>query len=169
MVVKQNILRTLKKMEQQYQIHISSRDPNMAIYYSKLATLEYCGWIEETLDSLIERAVKNQLKTISFKNLMKNKIKKTYGFKYDANFQPMLIYALGIIKTEKLEFILNKNGNLDILKSELENMTTIRNQAAHTHTKNGRTITFFAPSDIINKLNTLHPILKDFYSQIVKL
>ncbi|UUM26823.1 hypothetical protein NQU59_14210 [Acinetobacter colistiniresistens] len=67
------------------------------IFYSKLALIEYCGWLEVSIDILIRRIMKN----INDPDLVKigeDSIKRNYGFTYDNHFRVLLIKSLGLEK-----------------------------------------------------------------------
>lgn len=129
-----------------------------AIFYAKLAVLELCGWVEESMDNIVKVAAKKKLKTEEFKKLHDSMVNKNYGFKYDSHFKPMLINTIGIFQTEKIESYLEKTGKISILKSELSILNKLRNDAAHTFIK-GTTKTFDAPSVILSRFNKVYPIL----------
>ncbi|MCP4110051.1 MAG: hypothetical protein GY749_31775 [Desulfobacteraceae bacterium] len=55
-----------------------------AIYYSKLATLELCGWVEDTVDDIVLRHANRKLKITSNKKyIRKDVVKRNSGFQYD--------------------------------------------------------------------------------------
>ena len=167
MVVKTHICKTLKKLERKYNSTILSSDVNEPIYYCKLATLEYCGWIELTFDDIINRSLKEKLHTRKFKRILeKQVIGKTYGFQYEDHFRPMLISAVGLQRAEEIEVSLDQLGLTDTLKSELSTMKVYRNQAAHTWIQN-TTQSFPTPTNIIQKFDAVYPILRKLYSEVM--
>jgi hypothetical protein len=50
MIIKGYIENTLKELDRLYNKHTSLKKD---IYYSKLAVIELCGWIEETCDAIV--------------------------------------------------------------------------------------------------------------------
>ena len=53
--------KTLKELDKLYN---QSTSQKKAIYFSKLALIELCGWIEETLDDIILRHSYRHLKNL---------------------------------------------------------------------------------------------------------
>jgi hypothetical protein len=169
MIVKKHILKTLVDLDERYKVSLLSPTQQDAIFFSKLAVLEYCGWVEEAFDLIVKRSVNKRLKTQPFKQILQDKIiGNNYGFQYKENFRPMLIQSIGLCGMERIENYLKTTGQLEVLKSELAAVKTDRNNAAHTWT-NGATRTYPSPSIIISRLQTIYPIAKDLYSQMVKL
>lgn len=169
MVVKKYILDTLDKMEAKYQAALLSHDPNEATYYSKLALLEYCGWIEETMDKIAKRCVKGKLRTTPYRQIFRDGIiGGTHGFQYDKHFRPMMIKTVGIVKMEKLHKHLDNNGMLAPFINELKAVKVDRNDAAHTWIE-GTTKTYPAPSIAKNRLLNIYPILKNVYSLMIRI
>ncbi len=169
MVIKKYIEETLKELDIKYSNALTSTNPNEATYYSKLALLEYCGWIEETLDDIARRSVKNKLKTIAFRQMMEDGvIGTTHGFLYKKHFRPMLCKSMGIVKVEKLETILTETGEKDILENEFDAVKSSRNDAAHTWIE-GVTKSYPAPSQTLGRLRIVYPVLKNIYREIIKI
>lgn len=156
MIAKSYILSTLTELDKLYN---NSTSQKKSIYYSKLALIELCGWIEETLDDIVKRHAYRNLKSdVNKKYCVKEIIKPNYGFQYNKNVRPMLINLIGIIGIEKLERELERSALITILKNNLGNLITSRNEAAHTHLK-GVTRTYNAPSRTIGDFNKIFPIL----------
>lgn len=169
MVIKKHIEQTLKELDTKYNNSIVSTNPNEATYYSKLALLEYCGWVEETLDDIVRRSVKNKLKTNGFRQMMEyGIIGNTYGFQYKKHFRPMLCRSMGIVRLEKLEMLISLTGEKDIIENEFEAVKSLRNDAAHTWIV-GVTKTYPAPSQILGRLRKVYPVLRNIYSHIIKM
>jgi len=162
MVVKKYILSSLTMLDREYNNALSSPDPNKAVYFSKLAIIEYCGWIEETMDAIIAAYAKGNVKTPPFIESLNSKINKTYGFQYKKHFRPLLVHIVGIIRCERIQSTLDSNGDLTILESELNNYVVHRNKAAHTHISNVLP-RYPSPSATIGSLHIIYPILKRVY------
>lgn len=147
---------TLRELDKLYS---ESTSQKKAIYYSKLALIELCGWIEESLDDIVLRHANRHLKNSANKEYCKkNIIKPNFGFQYKRNIRPMLISLIGLIELEKLEQELEKTAQITLLTSHLGNIKDSRNTAAHTHLK-GVTRRFNAPSRTIGDFNRIKPIL----------
>lgn len=169
MVVKGHILKSIEGLDKRYNQALGSANPQDSIYYSKLAVLEYCGWLEESFDLIVRRALKGKLRTQPYKQMLEDGvIGNNYGFQYKENLRPMLIRAVGLSRMESLETSLNRSGMLPVLISELESVKNDRNSAAHTWI-NGPTRTYPAPSVTKARLEKVYPIAKELYSMITKL
>jgi len=162
MIVKGYIISTIEELEKLYNKHQSLKKD---IYYSKLALLEFCGWIEESFDSIAKLSVSNKIKTNVFKKILKDTIEKNYGFQYSANFRPMLIKTIGIEKSEKIEQKIDKMGNVQILSTTLGNLKKVRNDNAHTYIK-GTTTFIQTPSITKSQFLTIYPIIKEFEKEV---
>jgi hypothetical protein len=165
MIAKSYIESTLKELDKLYNQATSQKK---AIYFSKLAVIELCGWIEETVDEIILRHANRKLKNNDNKIYCKEKIIKTnYGFQYLQNIRPMLINLIGLIGVEKLENELEKTAQITILKNNLGNLKVSRNEAAHTHLK-GITRNYNAPSRTIGDFNRISVVLEKLDAELRK-
>ena len=166
MIAKGHILKAIERLDKRYNQALKSVTPQDSIYFSKLAVLEYCGWLEESFDLIVRRSLKGKLKTQSYRQILEDGIiGNNYGFQYKTNLRPMLIRAMGLGKMESLEFFLNQSGMLPVLISELESVKNDRDSAAHTWI-NGATRTYPAPSITKARLQTIYPITKKLYSMV---
>lgn len=165
MISKSYIESTLKELDKLYNQASSQKK---AIYFSKLAVIELCGWIEETVDEIILKHANRKLKNNDNKKHYKEKIIKTnYGFQYSHNIRPMLINLIGLIDVEKLENKLEKTAQITILKNNLGNLKVSRNEAAHTHLK-GITRNYNAPSRTIGDFNRISVVLEKLDTELRK-
>jgi len=165
MISKKQIQSNLSQIDNLYQKSIGIKKP---LFYSKLATLELCGWIEESMDDIVQNCAKRHLtkeQNLTFVN--KTIIKHTYGFDYENNFRDMLIQVIGIINTERLERKLNP-ANFDILKSTLGSLKERRDSQAHTYVK-GTTPHIDAPSITQGHFQKIYVGLKEVESRIRKM
>jgi hypothetical protein len=163
MVVKKHILSNIKRLDSLY----NSSPTVEASYYSKLAIIELCGWIELTMDNIVENFANKHLKTQPYKDSFRSLKEKNYGFDYKQNFRKMLSQTVGLHNTEKLETKLNHSGQIAILNATLDSLKTLRNDAAHTYID--ATKTYQAPSVTKAQLDQIYPILKDFSKEVKKL
>ncbi|GAF80958.1 unnamed protein product, partial [marine sediment metagenome] len=106
MVNKSRIQSNLNQIEKLYQKYMSGR---RGLYFSKLAIIEACGWIEESMDNILRGYANKRLKEPKNLRSVENLIKRTYGFHYEDNFRDMLIHIIGIIKLEILEQIFDQH------------------------------------------------------------
>ncbi len=158
MVNKTAIARNLRELHSRYNSrHRNSRDP---LYYSKLYLIELCGWIEETMDSIVRDCSLSRLATANNRKHVESVIVgRTYGFDYDTNFRNMLMRVLGLIKVEELESKLDQI-KFDKMTFSLSTLQAQRNRAAHTYVK-GATITVDAPSAVRGHFQNVYEGLKD--------
>lgn len=163
MVVKKRIVASLARLDREYQRALVGADVTMAVYLSKLATIEYCGWLEETMDAVIFAFAKGRLKTNGFKDSLAEKVRGTYGFQYRKHFRPMLIHLVGSVRCERIQLALDATGDLSTLEAELDLFVVHRNTAAHTHV--GSVLPVFpSPSVASASLSKVYPILRTLYS-----
>ena len=166
MITKSYLLENLNELNKLYNGATSNKK---AIYYCKLALLELCGWIEESMDDIIRQYSNSKLKDDKNKKYLKNNIiKPNYGFRYDENFREMLVKTIGIIQLEKLEIKLEKQGIITKLKSALKKIIEQKNEAAHTFLK-GVTRTYDAPSVTREIFLEIYELLKLFEREIKQL
>ncbi|MCI0485813.1 MAG: hypothetical protein L0229_04345 [Blastocatellia bacterium] len=135
------------------------------LFFSKLAILELCGWIEISMDDIVLRCAKRHLKDQSNIEMVEKAIVgRVYGFEYEAHFRKMLIQLIGTICVERLERKLDQR-KFQPMKSNLNDLKAIRNQEAHTHLK-GATKRLDAPSVTKNRFFTIYDGLKDIEDKL---
>jgi hypothetical protein len=152
MLAKTYILHNLNALNKKYN---KATTPKDSLFFSKLAILELCGWIEESMDDLVRRCAKQKLKeqaNITYVNSVV--IKKNYGFEYQNNFRQMLIKLLGIINVERIERKMDA-GKFQRFQSTLSALKTARDAEAHTHIK-GITRSINAPSITLRQFNDVY-------------
>ena len=145
--------------------HYNSAQVTDATYYSKLAIIELCGWIEYSMDYIAEHFANRKLRTQSYRDIFKGYKNTNYGFEYKKNFRKMLYQTVGLSVMEKIETKLERIGGLiTVLDTELDNLKTLRNDAAHTYID--ATKTYQAPSVTRAQLLRIYPILKKIDQEI---
>ena len=158
MVNKSTIARNLRELDSRYRK--KSRNPRDPLYYSKLSLIELCGWIEITMDSIIEECANKHIKvSCNLDYVRQTIIGTTYGFNYESHFRSMLIRVVGLAKVEQLELMLDPS-KFHLLKSSLGTLYQERNRAAHTHISSA-TQTLSAPSMILVHFQRVYDGLKD--------
>lgn len=160
MVVKKYILSTIKKLDRLY----NSASTTEATYYSKLAIIELCGWIEFSMGNIAEHFADTHFRTQPFKNSFKALKEKNFGFQYKQNFRKMLSQTIGMHNMEKIETKINITGDVSIFEANLEALKKLRDDAAHSFI--GATTTYQAPSVTKAQLEIIYPILKKFAQEI---
>lgn len=152
MVSKTSIVRNLKMLDVRYRQATSQKD---ALFFSKLALLELCGWIEESMDDIVLRCSRRHLHEQENRTYCsKRVVKPTYGFDYREHFRQMLMRTIGLIGVEKLERRLGPQ-TVDQFAATLASLKMQRNAEAHTHLK-GVTRTIAAPSVTLNMFSQVH-------------
>ncbi len=156
MVNKTTILQNLNRIDRLYKKHIGDTEAN---YYAKLAVLELCGWIEETMDDIIRSCAGKHLKEKTSLEYVEQLIENTHSFKYNNNFSNMLRQLVGLISLERLEKTFN-TAKFQVMISSLATLKQIRDEYAHTYIKE-QTNTIRAPSFTKNQFDYIYDGLKD--------
>lgn len=164
MIAKTAILENLRNLDALYKKAPSQK---YGLYYSKLAILELCGWIELSMDDIAHRCASRHLRKAQNLRYLENRIGRIYGFEYDRHFREMLIQLFGMIHFERIETKLNVTVQAR-LKSALNDLKAIRDAEAHTFVK-GATRTIDAPSRTIIRFSDVYSGLKEFEFAIKKL
>ena len=90
-----------------------------ALFYSKLAILELCGWIEETMDRVVfSCACRTVREPKNRERIEKKVILRTSGFDYQDHFRWMLTQVIGLHGVEQVERGMGSK-KLNVLKSTL--------------------------------------------------
>jgi hypothetical protein len=162
MVVKRHILHNLYLLERSFN---NTTNPTQSLFYSKLAILELCGWIEKSMDDIILRIANLHLRQTSNHEVVeKNIILRTFGFEYKKHFRRMMSQLIGIIFVEKLEKELDQ-VKFQIFQSTLDTLKEIRNKESHTHIK-GTTRRLDSPSMTKNRFFGVFDGLKDIETKL---
>lgn len=155
---------TLNHLDSQYKTAASS-DPRASQYYCKLAVIEFCGWIEEAQDLLVqESATRGGV----WDTDLRSKVKRTYGFHFEDKFSPLLAHGMGY-KTLRavIQTLSYRPGSkFDSAVSTINSFVEIRNKAAHTHSSPGTT-TYYQPSLVSSYLNTVAEGLLELETELI--
>ena len=142
MVAKTYILANLRSLDFSYR---HARTAKEAQFFSKMAILELCGWIEESMDDIVLRCANKHLKQPANRRYCEREVvKRTFGFDYEKNFRSMLVRVLGLIIVERIENSIDRTVH-DQMVAALSQLKQQRDPEAHTHLK-GMTRTINAPS-----------------------
>jgi hypothetical protein len=164
MISRTDISNTIDDLDKLFNAH-----PSEGIYFSKLALLELCGWIELTMDCIItDCAVAKLTDPGVVKSVSDDIVGPVFGFHYAQHFRQMLMKLIGLITLEQVEQPLIVSGQLHVFKSQLGSLYEIRKRAAHTNI-HGVTITYQAPSSIKGFLNNLFPVLQQYETALAAL
>ncbi|WP_071145648.1 hypothetical protein [Bacteroides ihuae] len=147
-----NIESTLRKLDFEYSEQIS--DPQMPILFSKLAVIEFCGWIEESFDDVLYQYIDNHINGTNYQRLIRTSINKNHGFDYENQTFKLFSIVIGI---KNWENILDRLPVLALTNFQtiLRDYSQIRNRAAHTYTLIGTTRTFDTPSVVLSNFNKI--------------
>ena len=161
MIAKTQIVLTLQSLDAHYQ----SASPEEAQWFAKLAIIELCGWIEESMDELVRRCSTRHLKLKANQDLCEDDIiGKTYGFEYKKHFRAMLIRLLGLVAVEQLEQQVDPTIHAQ-MEGALSYLKPFRNSYAHTHLKMAANIN--APSLTKSKLQPVYDGLVE-YDRVIR-
>lgn len=157
MIAYSYIEKNLKVLDTRYMRSGSIMDKNFA---SKLAILELCGWIEQSMDDCILSASFRVLKQTNNRQLIENGVSRHHGFEFERNFKPMIINLIGVWGFEKISRSIDSAVELKFI-NELNVLKSKRNSLAHTYTK-GVTQHYDAPSVTIERLVNVKAGLKAY-------
>lgn len=160
MIAKTYILQNLGQLDSAFR---KAKSQKHGIYFSKLAILELCGWIEISMDDIILAHCGRHVTTPKNSKFVSDDIvKRTYGFDYERNFRKMLINLVGIVTCEKLE------GQIPVavhtkFVAQLQSLKAVRDRLAHTYLKGPvATMIIDAPSVTKARFNDIYDGLKAF-------
>lgn len=152
MIVKCHIEGTLTRINRLY---LASADVRLGLYFSKLAMLELCGWIEITMDDMVRSLSKRMVRNVGNRNYYEKEfIKRTHGFEYEYHFRRMLIGLVGLHGVEEIERKVN-SAVFQPMCAALNTLKPDRDKHAHEYIK-GTTLRLDAPSIIITRYKVVH-------------
>lgn len=160
MIAKTYILQNLSQLDSAFRKALSQKH---ALYFSKLAILELCGWIEISMDDIVMTHCGRHVSVPANTRFVSNDIvKRTYGFDYERNFRRMLINLVGIVTCEKLEAKLPVAIHTKFL-AQLQSLKVMRDSLAHTYLKGSAATTVIdAPSVTKARFTDIYDGLKAF-------
>lgn len=142
MIAKTYIIENLRSLNA---LFVGSTSAKKGLLYSKLAIIEFCGWIEMSMDDIVKRCATRNLSLPKNRKAVQNDIiDKTYGFEYERHFRKMLTHVVGLKNVEQIERR-SDPMKLQRLKSALGALKQSRDSLAHTYLKD-TAITLDAPS-----------------------
>ena len=157
MIDKTTIVEVLNELNCKY--NNTSGGSRAPLYYSKLALMELCGWIEVSMDEVVTGCVQVHLNRQSDVSYMDEVIRRNHGFTYNNHFREMLMKVLGLVNLERLEKQLDP-VKFELFKSSLGTLKVQRDRMAHTHLAKV-TVTLAAPSTMVSHLRHVYDGLKD--------
>ena len=162
MIARREITEILNEVDREY------RKPRTTLrksrYYSKLALIELCGWIEVTIDSIFEKQARRILSSSDLASFQ-NKLTNIFGFEY-SSFRSLLIQLYGRQVTEKIEREIDPTV-LQKMKASMKYLKPVRDVSAHTYIR--KTAVMDAPSAIMGHFEDLYAGLEAFEVTLRKL
>ena len=147
---------------------MDSSDVHMPQLLSKLATMEFCGWIEESIDEILKNYLDSHLIDANGKAIIQRFINQIYGFSYEDHIYKLFSLVLG---ANNWENILDTLSVTD--KSNLSSISTdyskARNRAAHKNTIIGITPSYNAPSQVLLDFIKIESAIKVIETQVANL
>ncbi|WP_428683653.1 hypothetical protein [Sphingopyxis sp.] len=157
MISKTYILANLRRLDAAYS---QSTHQKHAFYFSKLAILELCGWIEMSMDDIVMCHCRRNVREQKYRDYVQRQIvDRTYGFDYERHFKSMLIRLVGVIAFEKIERNISVPVQTRFI-AELGNLKSLRDGLAHTYAKHVPMID--APSTTTGRFTSLYAGLKAY-------
>lgn len=142
MVTKTYIAENLHQIERLYNVSTSIQK---SLFYSKLAVIELCGWIEMSMDDIALRLALRCLRHLdNRKYIEKEVIRHTYGFDYERHFLPMIEAIIGRHGIEQMNAKVD-DSLIQPLVGALSALKIARDKLAHQYIK-GTTLVIDAPS-----------------------
>ena len=147
---------TLNRLDREYNASIT--DSQLTLFYAKLSVIEFCGWIEDSIDELLHNYINAHILEAQNKTLIKRHIKKNNSFSYEDKIFPLISSVLGINIWEN---ILDTFPSADFahFTSILTSYSPARNEVAHTYTK-GMTPHYLAPSRVLGDYTNFKPAMQ---------
>ncbi len=157
MITKTHIKADLNRINRLYLGPCSSSE---AQFFSKLATLELCGWIEVSMDDIVLQHSRRTLRELADREYCEKRIvKPIYGFDYSSHFRKMLMGLIGLEGVARLERQVDR-ALFDPMLAALTALKPSRDIHAHTHLK-GATLQLDAPSTTLVRFNIVYAGLRD--------
>lgn len=78
-------------------------DPDLPIFYSKLAVIEFSGWMEDSVDSIVYDYIDNHIVDPIVKQNIKKNVQGNFGFNYYSNLFKVFTSVLGVDTWENIE------------------------------------------------------------------
>lgn len=154
----------LQRLDTEY--NHSILDPDLPIFYSKLAVIEFSGWIEDSVDTIVYDYIDNHIIDPTVKKNIKKTVNGNYGFNYYNNLFKVFTSVLGVNTWENIEDKL-KPQKWEDLVNVTSTYTGIRNKAAHSSIV--VTNTFSSPSSTIAAYNKVKPAMMIIENEIASL
>lgn len=158
----------LQKIEGEYNNYMVSSDVHMPQLLSKLAMMEFSGWIEVSIDEILHNYLDNHIVDPNGRTIINKFIKDIHGFSFDNHIYKIFSLVIG---ANNWENVLDTLSSTD--RNNLESITTTyynqRNNAAHRNTIIGVTPSYNAPSQVLLDFNKIESAIRIIESQVANL
>lgn len=138
-----------------------------ATLYSKLALLEFCGWMEEAFDKVLKDYITHEITDTNCRNVAKEIIKRNYGFKFQ-NIVKLFCCIIGFKNWENIQSNINNDGYLEIFMTTLNDNSKKRDTAAHTNTI-GVTEIYNSPTITLHNYDKFEVIMRMIEEDVQKI
>jgi hypothetical protein len=108
-----------------------TRSAKGALFFSKYAILETCGWIEEAMDEIVLTFALRKLGNPDNAKSFKEKVRSNSNMGIN-NLRKLLIELIGLVNLERLETMADP-AKVANLYADLSHLHPLRNTEAHTH------------------------------------
>lgn len=165
MINRENIESRLKDLNRLYlDAHARKVSFVEPLYFSKLAIMELCGWIEDFADEVVLEIVEERLVDPEVVSRFKDRsVKAVHGVHYERHFRRLLQATLGEVAVHEIECKMGEKR--EILEIELNNLSILRNALAHTYiTETKQRIE--APSFTLTRFHLISECLEVLESQV---
>ncbi len=150
MVSRSYIARNLRSLNEKY---LRSKTQAEPFYYAKLAIIELCGWIETSIDEILESRAPKLVNQNDHLSQFAGRVKNTSGFTGKRHMEPLIVALVGYHGLEKLEAS-SDPSLLGALHRNLNELSGMRNRLAHTYIKDF-TVTIESPQLILDRFNKI--------------
>lgn len=145
----------------------SLSDPYEQVMYSKIAVIEFCGWLEESLDIVYEKMLSNSsINTPSVKRLLKKGVENTYGFKWERHVLKNFLSIQGAREYCARSTDPLISNQLAALQSFCDKYEKLRDQCAHKSNAYSINTTIYAPSVVLNDFRQTRNALLQLYREL---
>lgn len=160
MVDYSSIENTIKRLDAEFATQIT--DPQMPMLLSKLAVMEFCGWLEVSIDEILNTYLNNHVVN---QTIIRRFMKKINGFSYENHIYHIFSLVIGVNHWEN---VLAKVApqDRDYLESITKSYSEERNRAAHVHTIAGVTTSYRAPSQVLADFFKIKPAIQTIEREV---
>jgi len=147
---------------------------------SKFSVLEFCGWIEVSIDAILKAYLKSKVKNKAIFDVANIDIDRVYGCDPNKHIRPLVRQILGVKSYARY---IKRFPDLDQIWASVDLIggkpsssclapgdkpLPKRNVAAHTYLMPTTQTYFNAPSKVIHELKLVHPLLWNLRKSIIK-